>query len=179
MPPCSLTSDGSLILSAGIPVQTEPPSIPIARFFPDNVYPVGEVQEYKDECAARTPGLSPLAGVLWLSQLCTLPSAQPQPPSQSSSLTCLSTTPCHLPRSQRWRTTSAECRERERLDADMYNDVRKASEIHRIVRKYMKSIIKPGLKLIDMCEVRFPFSPPPAATPCVSPQMSTPVRPHS
>lgn len=70
---------------------------------------------------------------------------------------CADATVCrviHCVCRQRWRTTSAECRERERLDADMYNDVRKASEIHRTVRKYMKSIIKPGLKLIDMCEVR-------------------------
>lgn len=56
--------------------------------------------------------------------------------------------------SQRWRTTSAECRERERLNADMYNDVRKASEIHRTVRKYIKSIAKPGIKIIEMAEVR-------------------------
>jgi hypothetical protein len=51
-----------------------------------------------------------------------------------------------------YRTTSAECRERERLDADMYNDVRKASEVHRAVRKYIKKIAVPGVKLIDLCE---------------------------
>ncbi len=34
----------------------------------------------------------------------------------------------------------------------MYNDVRKASEVHRAVRKYIKTIAVPGVKLIDMCE---------------------------
>jgi methionine aminopeptidase len=34
----------------------------------------------------------------------------------------------------------------------MYNDVRKASEVHRAVRKYIKTVAVPGVKLIDMCE---------------------------
>lgn len=86
----------------GIPVQTEPPSVPLARFFPSGIYPECEIQEYKDE--------------------------------------------------NRSRITSAECRERERIDADMYNDVRKAAEVHRTVRKYIKKVAQPGIKLIDMCE---------------------------
>ena len=34
----------------------------------------------------------------------------------------------------------------------MYNDVRKAAEVHRTVRSYIKKIAVPGVKLIDMCE---------------------------
>ena len=34
----------------------------------------------------------------------------------------------------------------------MYNDMRKASEVHRAVRKYIKKIAVPGVKLIDLCE---------------------------
>ena len=34
----------------------------------------------------------------------------------------------------------------------MYEDVRHASEVHRQVRHYAQSIIKPGIKLVDMCE---------------------------
>ena len=34
----------------------------------------------------------------------------------------------------------------------MYNDVRKAAEVHRAVRKYIKKIAVPGVKLIDLCE---------------------------
>nr|CAB3479853.1 unnamed protein product [Digitaria exilis] len=51
-----------------------------------------------------------------------------------------------------WRTTSEEKRELERLQKSMYNSVRRAAEVHRQVRKYMRSIIKPGMLMIDMCE---------------------------
>mmetsp|Transcript_25886 Transcript_25886/g.70184 ORF Transcript_25886/g.70184 Transcript_25886/m.70184 type:complete len:451 (-) Transcript_25886:143-1495(-) len=51
-----------------------------------------------------------------------------------------------------WRETSAEKREQERLQFDTINEVRQAAEVHRQVRKYMKTIIKPGIPLIDMCE---------------------------
>lgn len=41
----------------------------------------------------------------------------------------------------------------ERLSSDMYNIVREAAEVHRQVRAYaQKHLIKPGVKLIDMCE---------------------------
>jgi len=82
--------------------QTDPPSIPVARYFPSGVFPVGEIQAYRDDNA--------------------------------------------------YRTSSAELRERERLESDMVNTVRQASEVHRQVRAYMKDYIKPGVKLIDMCE---------------------------
>ncbi|TVU49084.1 hypothetical protein EJB05_00375 [Eragrostis curvula] len=51
-----------------------------------------------------------------------------------------------------WRTTSEEKRELERLQKPMYNSVRRAAEVHRQVRKYMRSIIKPGMLMIDLCE---------------------------
>ncbi|KAI3852375.1 hypothetical protein MKX03_018855 [Papaver bracteatum] len=51
-----------------------------------------------------------------------------------------------------WRTTSEEKRESERLEKPIYNAVRQAAEVHRQVRKYMRSIIKPGILMIDMCE---------------------------
>ncbi len=35
---------------------------------------------------------------------------------------------------------------------DMIQDLRKAAECHRQVRKYAQSIIRPGVKLIDICE---------------------------
>jgi len=40
----------------------------------------------------------------------------------------------------------------ERLDANLYNDVRQASEVHRQVRKYVQKIAQPGIRLFDMCE---------------------------
>jgi len=51
-----------------------------------------------------------------------------------------------------WRTTSEEKRELERLQKPIYNSVRRAAEVHRQVRKYMRSIIKPGMLMIDLCE---------------------------
>ncbi|KAJ7969370.1 Methionine aminopeptidase 2 [Quillaja saponaria] len=51
-----------------------------------------------------------------------------------------------------WRTTSEEKRELERLEKPIYNSVRRAAEVHRQVRKYMKSILKPGMLMIDLCE---------------------------
>lgn len=51
----------------------------------------------------------------------------------------------------RKRTTGAEYREKERLLNYDYEALRKAAECHRQVRKYAQSIIKPGMKLIDIC----------------------------
>ncbi|KAI9084382.1 hypothetical protein K1719_033724 [Acacia pycnantha] len=51
-----------------------------------------------------------------------------------------------------WRTTSEEKRELERLQKPIYNSVRRAAEVHRQVRKYMRGIIKPGMLMTDLCE---------------------------
>ncbi|KAJ6684207.1 hypothetical protein OIU85_007857 [Salix viminalis] len=51
-----------------------------------------------------------------------------------------------------WRITSEEKRALERLAKLMYNSVRQAAEVHRQVRKYMKSILKPGMLMTDPCE---------------------------
>lgn len=50
------------------------------------------------------------------------------------------------------RLFSAEKRELERLNADLYEDVRFAAEVHRQVRQDAQTWIKPGMKLIDICE---------------------------
>ena len=51
-----------------------------------------------------------------------------------------------------FRVTSEEKRAAERLNSDLYNTVRHASEVHRQVRRWAQSWIEPGVKLIDMCE---------------------------
>ncbi|KAF3550758.1 hypothetical protein DY000_02002464 [Brassica cretica] len=51
-----------------------------------------------------------------------------------------------------WRTTSEEKREMERLQKPIYNSLRQAAEVHRQVRKYVRSIMKPGMLMIDICE---------------------------
>jgi hypothetical protein len=34
--------------------QTDPPTIPIHKFFPSGIFPEGEIQQYDDRCGART-----------------------------------------------------------------------------------------------------------------------------
>lgn len=51
----------------------------------------------------------------------------------------------------RHRTTAAEFREKERLFYNDYETLRKCAETHRQVRKYAQSIIKPGMRLVDIC----------------------------
>ncbi|RKP10905.1 peptidase M24, structural domain-containing protein [Thamnocephalis sphaerospora] len=82
--------------------QTSPPTIPVSKLFPNNSYPEGELQDYKDD--------------------------------------------------NLWRVTNEEKRHLERQMADQYTDVRRASEVHRQVRRYAQSIAKPGIKLWDLCE---------------------------
>lgn len=51
-----------------------------------------------------------------------------------------------------YRTTSEEKRHLERLNEDLYKDVRLAAEVHRQTRKYANSYIKPGMLMTDICE---------------------------
>ncbi|KAJ8518985.1 hypothetical protein ON010_g18134 [Phytophthora cinnamomi] len=50
-----------------------------------------------------------------------------------------------------FRATSEEKRALDRAQEDLYQTVRHAAEVHRHVRKFAQSIMKPGVKLIDMC----------------------------
>ncbi|PPD93874.1 hypothetical protein GOBAR_DD09095 [Gossypium barbadense] len=51
-----------------------------------------------------------------------------------------------------WRITSEEKRDLERFEKPRYNAVRQAAEVHRQVRKYIRSILKPGMLMTDLCE---------------------------
>jgi len=50
------------------------------------------------------------------------------------------------------RFNSEEARAIDRLQIDMYNEVRQAAEAHRQTRQYIQRWIKPGMKMIDICE---------------------------
>jgi methionyl aminopeptidase len=52
-----------------------------------------------------------------------------------------------------WRTTDEEKRALERMMNDDYNGIRRAAEVHRQVRKYAQKNIKPGMSMIDICEM--------------------------
>jgi len=54
--------------------------------------------------------------------------------------------------SHAFRTSSAEKREMERLMSYDYEKIRKAGEVHRQVRKYVQSFVKPGLKMTEICQ---------------------------
>ncbi|OWY97399.1 Methionine aminopeptidase, partial [Phytophthora megakarya] len=82
--------------------QTEPPTIPIEKLFPDGNFPVGEIQDHPGDFNT-------------------------------------------------FRTTSEETRARDRALEDLYETVRHAAEVHRHVRKFAQSLMKPGVKLVDMC----------------------------
>ncbi|XP_035498542.1 methionine aminopeptidase 2 isoform X4 [Scophthalmus maximus] len=55
-------------------------------------------------------------------------------------------------RSAAWRTTSEEKRALDRANEEMWSDFRQAAEAHRQVRSYVRSWIKPGMAMIDICE---------------------------
>jgi methionyl aminopeptidase len=51
-----------------------------------------------------------------------------------------------------WRSNSEEKKELEKYILFTLSSMRKAGECHRQIRKYAQRIIKPGIKLIDMCK---------------------------
>ncbi|TNM91588.1 hypothetical protein fugu_019968 [Takifugu bimaculatus] len=55
-------------------------------------------------------------------------------------------------RSAVWRMTNEERRALDRANEEMWNDFRQAAEAHRQVRQHVRSFIKPGLTMIDICE---------------------------
>jgi len=50
------------------------------------------------------------------------------------------------------RFNSEEARAVDRLQIDLYNEVRQAAEAHRQTRQHIQSWAKPGMKMIDICE---------------------------
>jgi len=50
------------------------------------------------------------------------------------------------------RFSSEEARAIDRLQLDMYNEIRQAAEAHRQTRQHIQSWAKPGMKMIDICE---------------------------
>ncbi|KAG9304935.1 hypothetical protein G9A89_003103 [Geosiphon pyriformis] len=52
-----------------------------------------------------------------------------------------------------WRNTNEEKRHLDRIHFDDYNELRRAAEVHRQVRCYAQKVIKPGMKMIDICDI--------------------------
>lgn len=51
----------------------------------------------------------------------------------------------------RHRVSAAELRDKEKLMESDYDDLRRAAEVHRQVRKHAQRIIRPGKKIMDIC----------------------------
>lgn len=51
-----------------------------------------------------------------------------------------------------WRSTSEEKKAAEKLMEDQMEDLRQAAEVHRQVRKYALSKIKPGMSMTSICD---------------------------
>ena len=51
-----------------------------------------------------------------------------------------------------WRTTSAEAREKDKVNEEHVKCLRKAAEVQRQVRKFAQNYARPGVKLVDLCE---------------------------
>jgi len=90
-----------------VPVQTNPPTIPVKDLFPSGNFPEGQIMDH--------------------------------PIGQTDS-------------KAKHRFTSEEARAIDRLQLDMYNEIRQAAEAHRQTRLHIQSWVKPGMKMIDICE---------------------------
>jgi methionyl aminopeptidase len=62
----------------------------------------------------------------------------------------------HLFSSNRWRTSSEEKRQQEKLEFEdpetTYNNIRKAAEVHRQVRQHARKTIRPGMSMTEIAE---------------------------
>jgi len=58
---------------------------------------------------------------------------------------------CEYKLENSFRTSSAEMRQKDQLMEGAIQDLRKAAECHRQVRKWAQSYIRPGMKLFDIC----------------------------
>uniref|UniRef100_H3A049 Methionine aminopeptidase 2 n=1 Tax=Latimeria chalumnae TaxID=7897 RepID=H3A049_LATCH len=55
-------------------------------------------------------------------------------------------------RTAAWRMTNEEKKVLDKANEEMWSDFRQAAEAHRQVRKYVRSWIKPGMTMIEICE---------------------------
>ncbi|GJJ74135.1 methionyl aminopeptidase [Entomortierella parvispora] len=60
---------------------------------------------------------------------------------------------CDYKEDNLWRVTDEEKRALEKKNFDDYNDARRAAEVHRQVRGYARRNIKPGMTMIEICEM--------------------------
>ncbi|XP_054622526.1 methionine aminopeptidase 2 isoform X2 [Dunckerocampus dactyliophorus] len=55
-------------------------------------------------------------------------------------------------RSAAWRSSNEEKRVMDKANEEVWNDFRQAAEAHRQVRQHIRSFLKPGMTMIEICE---------------------------
>ena len=132
--------------------QTDPPTIPVRQLFPDGNFPAGEEQDYKGslcpENAYRSTSAEKKESVRVApsrqrSACCRPPDQTPMLGLPVRGMACGS--------GLRWRRRVMSVLQ-EKLDFEMLNSMRLASECHRQVRMDAQRYIKPGMRLVDICE---------------------------
>ena len=109
--------------------QTNPPSIPIADLFPDSNFPIGQEVEHP---IPRDRFVTINVTIGWIATQISFFCSQ----------TAFN------------RTTNAEKRALDLASLEIYRELRQAAEAHRQTRKYMQSVIRPGMTMID---IWYPF----------------------
>ncbi|KAL0095412.1 peptidase M24, structural domain-containing protein [Phycomyces blakesleeanus] len=118
-----------------------------------------EAQEDAEECEAGEPGTEGAKKKKKKNKKKKKsgPKAQTEPPTVPVSKLFREKYPvgeCHDYRDDNlWRTTSEEMRAAERIKEDEYDQLRRAAEVHRQVRAYAQKAIKPGMTMIEICEL--------------------------
>ena len=105
--------------------QSDPPRVGLSKFFPDGIYPEGELQPYKDECVSRR-GRTEQHGL----------------PSTISSNTWRITS-----EEKRYEERLAQ----EDTETT-YQSIRRAAEVHRQVRQHARKTIRPGMTMTEIVE---------------------------
>jgi methionyl aminopeptidase len=106
------------------PTQSDPPRTGLSKFFPDGRYPVGEIQEYKNEQVLN------LHCLLVLLTLNPISNAYRTTSEEKSYLEKLAM---------------------EDPD-ETYENIRRSAEVHRLVRNHARKHIRPGMTMLEIVE---------------------------
>lgn len=104
-------------------VQSEPPRVGLSKLFPSGVYPVGEIQEYKDEYVCWILGVRSKYSGYYSNHWRTTSEEKRE--------------------AERLAMEDPET---------TYRDIRRAAEVHRQVRAYARKNIKPGMSMTEIVE---------------------------
>ncbi|KAG5361561.1 Methionine aminopeptidase 2 [Yarrowia sp. C11] len=127
----------------GPAVQTEPPTVPIDRFFTSGIFPEGEICEHPHKTfKPKGTMVDPFAD--------SEDEREAAEERAKDDAKHGSDDPLDF---NRLRTTNEEKRYLDREQAAVHNEWRKGAEIHRVVRKYARDNIKAGMTMTSIAEM--------------------------